>query len=117
MIVIGIFLLFTAVPLACVAEESARNSNQCSKVTSSSFPSCGSEQNLQIYLGMYCSIKYPDHNMGGQWIGYTGTGARHCQVCCAHKDKHGNITYLSTTSPDGFPCDGRKVCKAGTCPK
>uniref|UniRef100_A0A0K8RLK8 Putative ixostatin n=1 Tax=Ixodes ricinus TaxID=34613 RepID=A0A0K8RLK8_IXORI len=115
MIVTGIFLLFAMVPMACIAEEQSRESNQCTTVTPTSFPSCLSTQNSAIFLGALCSFMQYNPDISGHWIGYAGKGIDKCQICCAHKDEHGNITYTSTTSPNGFPCGGGKVCNAGKC--
>uniref|UniRef100_V5HFL3 Putative secreted protein n=1 Tax=Ixodes ricinus TaxID=34613 RepID=V5HFL3_IXORI len=116
MIVTGIFLLFAAVPLVCVAEENAANRpSACMQVSESTFKQVGCLETLSTFLGSLCSTIFSKEIQGGTWLGYAGSGDNKCKVCCVNSKD--NVRYYNVTNaPPTFPCGHGKKCKRGTCP-
>ncbi|XP_040075334.1 uncharacterized protein LOC120847573 [Ixodes scapularis] len=117
MIVTGIFLLFVAVPLVCVAEENTETMPPgCVQVSVESFKHVSCEATLSTALGSLCSFIFSKEIPGGKWLGYAGSGNYTCKVCCANQN--GNTQhYRVTNAPSTFPCGDGKTCSKGRCPK
>uniref|UniRef100_A0A0K8RIV3 Putative ixostatin n=1 Tax=Ixodes ricinus TaxID=34613 RepID=A0A0K8RIV3_IXORI len=111
MIVTGIFLMFAAVPLVCVAEGTAveNQPDGCTKISSNSLLKAHCEASLMTTLGNFCSMKFPGRSeTDGQWLGTVATGTDNCRVCCVYSNKDGIQYYNVTKAPDSLPCAPNK---------
>uniref|UniRef100_A0A0K8RB78 Putative ixostatin n=1 Tax=Ixodes ricinus TaxID=34613 RepID=A0A0K8RB78_IXORI len=115
MIVTEVFLLFVAVPLACVAEETPQVPEGCRLVGDSLFNNALCHDSLRSALGDYCRRIYANKGNGGQWIGDIGQRTDDCKVCCIRKFENGTETYDPTTAPNTLPCGKNKTCQEGRC--
>uniref|UniRef100_A0A0K8R3S2 Putative ixostatin n=1 Tax=Ixodes ricinus TaxID=34613 RepID=A0A0K8R3S2_IXORI len=115
MIVTEVFLLFVAVPLACVAEEKPEVPEECILVGDSFFNNALCHDSLRSVLGEYCQRMYAERGNEGQWIGDIGKRRDDCKVCCIRKFKNGTQTYDPTTAPNTLPCGPNKTCQKGLC--
>uniref|UniRef100_V5IBG7 Putative secreted protein n=1 Tax=Ixodes ricinus TaxID=34613 RepID=V5IBG7_IXORI len=118
MIVTEVFLLFVAVPLACVAEETAVQTvpDGCTKISKTSFLNSNCESSLMSTLGHYCSMMFPDRSAtNGQWLGTVNNRDPKCRVCCVYSDGQNIQYYNVTTALNSLPCAPKKKCKNGRC--
>uniref|UniRef100_A0A0K8RK64 Putative ixostatin n=1 Tax=Ixodes ricinus TaxID=34613 RepID=A0A0K8RK64_IXORI len=115
MIVTGIFLLFAAVPLVSVAEDTTSAvPDECMKISLESFGAVNCQTSLTTMLGEWCSTIFSRRKEKGGWLGTVGKSG--CKVCCVFKNENNTQFYQITKAPRSLPCGNGKFCKDGSCP-